>query len=100
MAKKIFVGGLPLDIREPAIKDLFTPHGQVGSCTLVMDGMTQMSRGFAFVEMPVDDEANKAIEVLNGYKIGDLTIVVKEALAKTSYKGMDAANSRNRRFRR
>lgn len=101
MAKKLFVGSFPLDTTEQTLKELFSTHGQIVSFQLIRDNNTGASRGFGFVEMASDEAANTAIEKLNGFKIGDRNIVVKEALAKTSYVGMnDSRGSRNRRFRR
>ncbi|MEK7166738.1 MAG: RNA-binding protein [Patescibacteria group bacterium] len=102
MAKKLFIGSFPLNTTEQVLRELFTAQGQVLSFTIVMDQDTRTSRGFGFVEMASDEAAQLAIEKLNGYKLGDRNIVVKEALAKTSYTGMNDfrgfGNRNKRRF--
>lgn len=98
MSKKLFVGSFPQNTTEQTLKDLFAPHGAVLTVSIIKDGPTGASRGFGFVDMATDEEAAKAIEKLNGSALGDRKIVVKEALAKTSYKGMHS-DMRNARFR-
>ena len=100
MAKKLFIGSFPLNTTEQVLKELFTVHGQVLSFTIIMDQVTNTSRGFGFVEMASDEAALKAVEKLNGYKLGDRNIVVKEALVKTSYTGMNDFRSFGNRGRR
>ena len=75
----IFVARLSYDTSEPDLQDAFEQFGTVDSVKIVMDRMTGRSKGFGFVEMPNDDEANAAIEHLNGQEFDGRTIVVKEA---------------------
>ena len=79
MATKLYVGNLSFSITEGELRDLFTPFGNVTSCNLIMDRMTDRPRGFAFVEMSSSDEAAKAINDLNGKEVGGRALVVNEA---------------------
>ena len=79
MAKKLFVGGLPFETSNEELEKIFSDVGKVESANIVTDRMTGRSRGFGFVEMSVDEEAAKAIEKLNGSKVGDREIAVAEA---------------------
>lgn len=76
---KIFVGSLPYTTTNEELADLFKSFGQVATATVVMDKFTGRSRGFGFVEMPNDEEAQKAISELNGYKLGDRALAVSVA---------------------
>ncbi len=79
MAKRLFVGGLPYTTTDQELSEIFSEAGKVESATVVMDRMTNRSKGFGFVEMSTEEEAKVAIEKLNNKKVGDRTIVVKEA---------------------
>ncbi len=79
MAKKLFVGGLPFETSNEELEKIFSELGKVESANIVTDRMTGRSRGFGFVEMSADEEATKAIEKLNGSKVGDREIAVAEA---------------------
>lgn len=83
MAKKLYVGNLPYEATEDQLKELFGQAGTVESANIIMDKFSGRSKGFGFVEMSSDEEAKKAIEILNGFKIGDRTIVVNEARPMT-----------------
>lgn len=85
MAKNLFVGSLPFSVTEDTLGQLFAQHGQVQSVNIIKDKYSGQSRGFAFVEMNTDEEAQKAISVLNGYNLEGRNIVVKEALPKPTY---------------
>ena len=76
---KILVRNLTRSITEKEIEELFKGYGTVESCDLVLDKSTRKSKGFAFVEMPNTDEANKAIKQLNGKKFVNHPIRVKIA---------------------
>ena len=78
----IYVGNLDFKVTEEQLLDLFSGKGQVESAKLIKDSMSGRSKGFAFVEMPSDDEANQAIESLNGQQLLDRAIVVKKAIPK------------------
>lgn len=79
MAQKLYVGGIPYGSTDNELKELFSQAGTVTSATIIMDKFSGRSRGFGFVEMASDREAQKAIEMLNGTKMGDRTIIVNEA---------------------
>lgn len=85
MAKNLFVGSLPFTVSEDALGQLFSGIGQVTSVAIIKDKYTGSSRGFGFVEMATDEDAQKAIEKLNGSNLEGRSIVVKEALPKPTY---------------
>ncbi|HOX11132.1 MAG TPA: RNA-binding protein [Candidatus Moranbacteria bacterium] len=79
MATKLYVGGLPYATTEDALRDLFAQAGSVTSATIIMDKMTGRSKGFGFVEMSSDEEASKAIELLDKKEYEGRTLTVNEA---------------------
>lgn len=79
MAKRLYVGNLPYTISEQQLRDLFSEVGSVESVTVIIDRNTNKAKGFGFVEMVTDEEAQKAIEKFNGYQIEDRALVVNEA---------------------
>ncbi len=79
MSKKLYVGNLPYQITEDGLKDVFAAIGEVTSSKIVTDAATGRSRGFGFVEMANDEDAEKAISTLNGTPVMDRTINVSEA---------------------
>jgi RNA recognition motif-containing protein len=79
MAKKLYVGGLSYNTTEATLKDTFAQAGTVESATIIIDKMTGRSKGFGFVEMSSDEEAQKAIETLNGKELDGRNITVNEA---------------------
>jgi RNA recognition motif-containing protein len=79
MAKKMFVGSLPWGVDSAALQQMFEKYGQVISATVLKDRETGRSRGFGFVEMSNDDEADKAIAELNGSDMEGRKIVVNVA---------------------
>jgi len=81
--RKIFVGNFSFSTTEADIRDLFTPFGAVDSVTVVTDRDTGRSRGFGFVEMPNNNEADAAIAALNGKDAGGRALTVNEARPKT-----------------
>lgn len=76
---KIFVGSLPFSTTEEQLQDLFKAHGAVTKATLINDRETGRSRGFGFVEMPNDAEAQAAITALNGSTLEGRQIVANVA---------------------
>ena len=78
----IYVGNLDFKVSEEQILELFSKEGQVESAKLIKDSMSGRSKGFAFVEMPNDQEANQAIEHLNGQEYQGRAMVVKKAIPK------------------
>jgi RNA recognition motif-containing protein len=81
--KNLFVGNLSFQTTERDLRELFQPFGQLIRVHMVVDRETGRARGFAFVEMPNDDEAQKAIAALNGKEFGGRNIKVNEARPKT-----------------
>ena len=79
MAKKLYVGGLSYNTTEDTLKESFSQAGAVESATIIMDKMSGRSKGFGFVEMSSDEEAQKAIEMWNGKELDGRTITVNEA---------------------
>src|SRR5512135_3292628 len=76
---KIFVGNMSFGTDENALRDLFSQHGEVGEVTIVTDRDTGRPRGFAFVTMRDDTQAQAAIEALNGQQIDGRALSVNEA---------------------
>lgn len=82
VSKKLFVGSLPWTITDDSLKTTFEPHGKVVSAKIVKDRATGRSRGFGFVEMESDADAQKAIEVLHESEVDGRKITVSEARPK------------------
>ncbi|MGA3177589.1 MAG: RNA-binding protein [Candidatus Acidiferrum sp.] len=80
--KSLFVGNLSFQTTESELSELFKPFGQVTRVNLVKDRETGRARGFAFVEMPNDEEAAKAIAGLDGKPVGGRNLKVNEARPK------------------
>ncbi len=87
----IFVSGLPFSLSSDELSQLFSKHGAVDSAKVITDRETGRSRGFGFVEMPNDDEANNAISALNEQEVNGRRISVKvaEERPKKSFGGGD-----------
>jgi RNA recognition motif-containing protein len=80
MAKNLFVGNLPYSVNDESLRAHFEKIGEVSSAQVVMDKFNkERSRGFGFVEMPNDEEAQKAIDELNGKELEGREITVGEA---------------------
>jgi len=79
MAKRIYVGGLPYSATEEDLENLFASAGTVKEATIVTDRYTGQAKGFGFVEMENDAEADAAINSLNGTQMGGRTLTVNEA---------------------
>lgn len=79
MAKKLYVGGLPYSSTDDELRDAFAQAGNVVSAVIIMDKMSGRSKGFGFVEMATDEEAQKAIDMWNGKDFGGRTLTVNEA---------------------
>jgi len=76
---KLYVGGLPYSTTEDQLRDLFSAHGTVESAKVISDRMTGRSRGFGFVEMSSQAEAQEAINKLNGTQLDGRSLTVNEA---------------------
>jgi len=79
----IFVGSLPFSTREESLRERFEEFGEVTSARIISDRETGRSRGFGFVEMPSDEQANAAIQALDGSDFEGRTIKVNEARPRT-----------------
>jgi RNA recognition motif-containing protein len=82
MGKKFYVGNLSYDVTNSALEQLFAAHGTVQSAQVIMDRDTGRSKGFGFVEMGSDAEAQTAIAALNGVQQGGRALTVNEARPK------------------
>jgi RNA recognition motif-containing protein len=79
VGKKLYVGNLTYNVDESALEALFTPYGSVQSAQVIVDRDTNRSKGFAFVEMGSDAEAQAAIQGLNGHDHDGRNLTVNEA---------------------
>ena len=82
MARKLFVGGLPYRTTNDELRDAFAKAGEVASASIVTDRETGRSRGFGFVEMANDGDADSAIQMWNGKEFDGRTLTVSEARPK------------------
>jgi cold-inducible RNA-binding protein len=82
MASKLYVGSLAYSVDDNKLKEMFEAHGTVTSAQVIMDRDTNQSKGFGFVEMSTDEEAQAAIKELNGKDVDGRTIVVNAARPK------------------
>ncbi|MGD8652045.1 MAG: RNA-binding protein [Desulfobacterales bacterium] len=95
---KIFVGNLSYNVTEDDLRQAFEDFGQVASATVIMDEQSGRSKGFGFVEMPIQAEAQSAIEVLNGKAMKGRTITVNEARPRAAdRRGEDKGGQEDRR---
>ncbi len=79
MATKLYVGGLPYSTQEDALKEFFAKAGTVTSAVIIMDRMSGRSKGFGFVEMSTDEEAQNAVSMFNGQEFEGRKLTVNEA---------------------
>ncbi len=79
MNKKLYVGGLPYSVAEDKLQEIFSAHGTIESARVITDRFTGRSRGFGFVEMSSDEEAQTAIDSLNGSDLDGRSLTVNEA---------------------
>src|SRR6187455_3321560 len=82
MGKRLYVGNLPYSASDDSLRSLFEQHGSVTSAQVIMDRDTGRSKGFGFVEMGSDQEAQAAISSLNGKEMEGRTLTVNEARPK------------------
>ena len=92
--KKIYVGNLSFSTTEDQLMDLFGGYGTVQSANIVTDRYSGRSRGFGFIEMSDDTEAQAAIEALNGAELDGRVLNVNEARPKTERRGGGKGGSR------
>jgi RNA recognition motif-containing protein len=87
MGKKLYVGNLSYDVDSSSLEQLFTAHGTVESAQIINDRDTGQSKGFGFVEMSSEAEAQAAIAALNGQEHGGRALTVNEAKPKENRSG-------------
>jgi cold-inducible RNA-binding protein len=93
MSKKLYVGNLSYDVTDSALEAMFAPHGTVQSAQVIMDRDAGRSKGFGFVEMGNDQEAQAAISALNGKESGGRSLTVNEARPKEAGAGRSGGGS-------
>ncbi len=76
---KIYVGNLPWSIKDDELRDMFTAYGEVSSASVIMDKFSGRSKGFGFVEMASDGDAEVAMKALNDKEVGGRNLRVNEA---------------------
>ena len=97
----IFVGSLPFRLEEMELRELFEEYGEVASAKIITDKFSGRSKGFGFVEMPNDEEAQRAIDGLNSTEVGGRSIVVnkseerKDSDRKRSFGGSGSGGGRS-----
>ena len=97
MARKLYVGNLPYDTGEQDLQALFAEAGTVDSVNVMRDMATGRARGFAFIEMGSDEDAQKAITQLNNYQLGGRNLTVNEARPKPQSSGSYGGGGGSRR---
>ena len=99
MGKKLYVGNLAFDVTSKELEDLFAQAGICESVAIISDRATGQSRGFGFVEMGSDAEAQQAITELNEYQLGGRGLTVNEARPKAAFGGGGQSNGGGNRRR-
>lgn len=94
MGKRLYVGNLSYDVGDADLSEIFAAHGAVESAHVVVDRQTGRSRGFGFVEMGSDDEAEAAISAVNGQEHGGRALTVNEARPRENRGGRPNQRSR------
>jgi RNA recognition motif-containing protein len=92
MSKNIYVGNLPYDVSREELNELFGQFGQISSVNLISDKFTGRSKGFGFVEMASDQEADKAIQSLHETELKGRNITVNEARPRENSFGGGGGN--------
>jgi RNA recognition motif-containing protein len=95
----IYVSNIPFKLEENQLNELFTEFGEVSSAKIIVDKFTRRSKGFGFVEMPNDDEAQAALAGLNGKEVLGLALRVSEARPRTESAGHSGGGGYGRRDR-
>ncbi len=93
---EIYVGSIPFKWKENRLKEVFEAFGEVESATIIIDKITRQNKGFGFVTMPHEAEAQNAIKALDGSEIDGRTIVVNQSMPKKSQE--KGGKSSKRRF--
>jgi RNA recognition motif-containing protein len=95
--KNIFVGNLSFSLTEDSVRGLFETYGTVDRVSIITDRETGRSRGFGFVEMPNDEEADRAVNALNGSEVGGRRLNVNEARPREERGGFGGGGGRGDR---
>jgi RNA recognition motif-containing protein len=93
MSKKLYIGNLPYSVTDTALREMFTPLGEVSSVSVITDRDTGRPKGFAFVEMADDAAATQAISQVNGKTLENRTITVAEARPQAPRSGSGGGRS-------
>jgi RNA recognition motif-containing protein len=96
--KNVYVGNLPHSATESELRNLFAPHGEIDSISIITDRDTGQARGFGFVQMKDSGEADKAIAALNGTEFGGRALKINEAKPKTERPRSSGQRSGGQRF--
>ena len=99
MGRKLYVGNLPYETGEAELQELFGRAGTVEKVTVMRDAATGRARGFGFVEMGSDAEAEKAINELSDYQLGGRGLTVNEARPKAAFAGSGSGGGGGQRRR-
>lgn len=94
MAKKLYVGNLTYEVSSSDLEQLFQPHGTVQSAQVIVDRDTGRSKGFGFVEMGTQQEAQAAIQALNGKESNGRALTVNEAKPREDRAGSGSGGGR------
>jgi RNA recognition motif-containing protein len=100
MGRKLYVGNLPYETGEVELQELFGKAGTVETVRVMRDMATGRARGFAFVEMGTDEEAQKAINELHEHQLGGRSLTVNEAKPKPAFAGGSGGYDGDSRRRR
>jgi RNA recognition motif-containing protein len=95
----IYVGNLPFGLGEDNLREIFEVYGEVASAKVITDKFTGRSKGFGFIEMESDDEANNAIQELNNAEVGGRNIKVNESKPRENNRGGGGGGGFQRRDR-
>ena len=98
MGRKLYVGNLGYDVTDSDLQQIFASHGTVESATVISDRTTGQSKGFGFVEMTSDAEAQAAIAALDGKELGGRAIKVNEAKPRPAGGGGGGRGGRGGRW--
>jgi len=99
MGKKLYVGSLPYSLSEGQLVEIFSQHGAVESGKIISDKYTGQSKGFGFVEMASEEDAQKAMAALNGTELNGRKIVVNEARPQEERQRSDRGGRGDRKRR-
>jgi RNA recognition motif-containing protein len=97
MSIRLYVGNLSYSTTQEELAEIFSEAGSVANASLMTDRYSGQSRGFGFIEMATDDEAQNAIRILNGRNVGGRDLVVNEARPRTEGGGFGGARGGNAR---